>query len=384
MPDQRGTPVEWMRRVGAGERVLKTAFATALAWQIGSLIPGVSSPYLAPLGALLVMQVTIADSVKAATQRLLGIIVGVLVALVLLQVIGVNAWSIGLVVLLSLMVGSLFRLAPAAISQVAVSSLLVVAVGGQSSVGFAWHRIAETIIGVVVGVAVNFLLAPPSFLADAQLAARRHADALADVLDRTEAAIRAGITRVDALAALEEARASDKLLRAAQAALLRTENAHQYNVWARDERPAVARLGLQVRALERVGMQSRGVIRTIEESVANAAPVTPEWLEPHAFDGELASLIGEIASAIQGFPRVMDAWPAPPDAAFTSALREAATFRRAVEKDAEAVSMPVRSTEWVQLGSVLADLDRIRRELQAVADVGDIPDRLPPSTAPYD
>jgi uncharacterized membrane protein YgaE (UPF0421/DUF939 family) len=384
MPDRRGTPLEWMRRVGAGERVIKTAFATALAWQLGSMIPDVHSPYLAPLGALLVMQVTIADSVSAATQRLMGIIVGVLVALALLQVIGLNALTIGLVVLLSLMVGSLFRLAPAAVTQVAVSSLLVVAVGGQSSIVFAWQRIAETIIGVAVGVGVNFLLAPPSFLGDAQLAARRHADALADALDQIASAVRAGITPADASRALADARASDPLLRSAQSSLTRTETAHQYNVWARDERPAVARLGLEVRTLERVAMQVRGVIRTIEESVARADTAAPEWLRPDAFDGDLASLVAAVASAIRGFPVVMDAWPAAPDADFTAALRDAAALRAAVGGDQDAITMPSRSPEWVQLGSVLADLDRIRRELEEAAGVAAVPDRLPPPTAPND
>lgn len=378
-------PLAWLRRVGAGERVIKTAFATALAWWLGSLIPGVPSPYLAPLGALLVMQVTIADSLSAASQRLLGIVVGVTVAVMLLQVIGVNAWSIGLVVLLSLMTGSLLRLAPAAVTQVAVSSLLVVAVGGQSSVGFAWHRIAESIIGVAVGVAVNFLLAPPSFLGEARAAARSHADALADALDRAASAIRTGMTPGEAAATLEAARASDARLRAAQTALLRTENAHRFNIWARGERPAVARLGYEVRTLERVGMQSRGVIRTVEEAVALAAPGVPGWLAAGAFDGRLADLMTAAAAALRAFPGEMDRPPGEPDEAFASALREAAQLRAAVADDPGAMRLGDRSGEWVQLGSVLADLDRIRRELEtAAAAAPGSSGPPPPPTAPTD
>ncbi|MGI9253909.1 MAG: FUSC family protein [Thermomicrobiales bacterium] len=373
-----------MRKIGAGERVIKTAFAAALAWQIGSLIPGVPSPYLAPLGAMLVMQATIADSLAAASQRLLGVVVGVVVALLLLQMIGLNAWSIGLAVMLALMIGRLFRLGPAAVSQVAVTTLLVVALGGDASIGFGWHRIIETIIGIVVGVAINALFAPPSFLGEARSAAADHANALAEVLARTADSIREGIHPETAVSVLAEARASDRVLRSAQAALVRTETAHQFNYWARGEQPDVARLALQVRTLERVGVQCRGVIRTIEESVARAAPAVPEWLEAGAFDGELVTLIDLVSSAIRGFPEAMAAATGAVPSSYTDALADSARLRTLVATDGEAMSLPSRSGEWVQLGSVLADLDRIRRELQSSIEVNVAPAPLPPPTAPYD
>jgi uncharacterized membrane protein YgaE (UPF0421/DUF939 family) len=383
MTERAASPIEWLRRIGAGERVIKTALATGIAWWLGSMIPGVSSPYLAPLGALLVMQITIADSMKAATQRMVGVVIGVIVALILLQILGVSALTISLVIMLSLMTGTLLKLEAQGVSQVAVSALLVVAVGGESTVGFAYHRILETIIGLSVGVVVNFVFAPPSFLLQAQTGTRAHAASLADALQHVADGIRAGITPEQASAVLSEARASDAVLRAAQASFSRTETAHRFNIWTRDERPAVERLALAVRTLERVGMQSRGVIRTVDESVGRSAPSVPEWLTAGAFDGHLAELLEAVAAAVRVFPEVMEiSAPAPVGEAFALAISRARILQDSVATNHAALTLPGRSPQWVRLGSVLADLDRITRELSAAAEIDGTDMPLPPATAP--
>lgn len=50
----------FLRRLGIGERMIKTALAAFVAWEVGRLVPGNPQPYLAPLTAILVMQATIA------------------------------------------------------------------------------------------------------------------------------------------------------------------------------------------------------------------------------------------------------------------------------------------------------------------------------------
>src|SRR5262245_24358126 len=70
----------WLRRAGLGARIVKTAVAATVAWEAGQLVPDNPQPYLAPLTAILVMQPTIAQSISYASQRALGVVIGIAVA----------------------------------------------------------------------------------------------------------------------------------------------------------------------------------------------------------------------------------------------------------------------------------------------------------------
>lgn len=353
-----------LRRVGVGERVLKTALAVGLAWELGSMAPNVGSPYLAPLAALLTMQITIADSLTAASQRVLGIVVGVTVAIATSAVVGINGLTVGLLVLIAFATGSALRLGPQGIQQVAISAMLLVAVGSVSSVHYAVARIVETIVGVAVGLTVNVLLAPPSHIETARDAVAAHASALAAAMDHLGKSLAAGVTPTGATAVLDEARATDALLRSAESAVQRTDTALKYNLWNRDERPEAQRLAQSLRAQERVAMQARGIVRTIEEATARAAPIRPGWLEPNAFGGGLAEAIDGVGGLIRSFPEVMLAGTGSPAAAvFFGRSAASGEARSRLAADPEVESLVAGSEDWVPLGSVLADLGRIRREL---------------------
>lgn len=368
-----------------GERVLKTGLAVAIAWQLGTMVPGASSPYLAPMVALLVMQITIADSLSAAVQRVLGVVVGVLVAIGVLSVIGVNAITIGLLVMVSLMVGQALKLGPQGVPQVAVSALLVVALGAESSVGFATTRIAETLIGAVVGVGINAILAPPSHLDAARAALERHAQALSAMMGHLATAIEHGLTTQQAIAVLTEARNSDSMLRDAQAAITRTETALKFNLWHRDEQPMVPRMKLAMRALERTAIQARGIVRTIEDAAEESHPNTPSWLRVPGSGAEIASAAEAASSLFVTFvPTVLDPSDSATHARFDEAASRMDAARAAVEHDISdnmTALMASSSDAWVPLGSVIADLDRIRRELQA-ASSGELLTASLPATAP--
>ncbi len=379
-----GDVLSGLRRVGTGERVLKTALAVGLAWQLGTMVPNVGSPDLAPLAALLTMQITIADSLTAASQRVLGIVVGVTVAIAISAVVGINGLTVGLLVLIAFATGSALRLGPQGIQQVAISAMLLVGIGSVSSVHYAVARIVETIVGVSVGLVVNALLAPPSHIGTARDAVAAHAAAVAAVMDHLAESLAAGITPAAAVAVLDESRATDALLRAAQDAVQRTETALKYNLWNHRERPEAQRLAQSLRAQGRAAMQARGIVRTVEESTARAAPARPGWLEPNAFAGNLPEAINGIAGLLRSFPTVMLAPEDSPEAvAFADRATTIEATRSGLAADPRVASLVTESDAWIPLGSILADLGRIRRELGgAVADR----DRafVPPPLAPSD
>ena len=378
----RFPPVAKLARVGLGHRVLKTALAAGLAWEAGSRIPGAPTPYLAPLTALLVMQITIVDSISTATQRFVGVLLGVAVALAVSSAFGVNGPSVALLVLVGLVLGALLRLGPQAIPQVAISALLIVAVDSAPTLGLAYARIVETIVGAAIGIAINALLAPPSHLPAARSAVDAHAAALAGALDRLVAGVRGGITGAEADAILAEARATDALYRAAQTAVARTEGALRFNLWRRRERPETARLALALRTLERVAIQARGIVRTIDDAVAQETGGSPSWLAPETLGGGLGSAIAGVAAMVRAFPAAVIADDGQGGGGFAALANEAGRARSAVAVSDEAAGVCRTADDWIGLGSVLADLDRIRRELAEVVAAPPLDGAPPPPLAP--
>ncbi|MEV0702223.1 aromatic acid exporter family protein [Saccharopolyspora sp. NPDC050389] len=139
--------------------IFKTAGAAGIAWAVGGQLTGSPSPVLAPLAAVLVVQATVYQTLQSGLRRVVGVVLGVLLALVLGRSFGLNAWSLTFVLLLALLVGRMFRLGGQT-SQVAVSALLVLAIG-DAATGYAQERVYETLLGALVGVLVNALIAPP-------------------------------------------------------------------------------------------------------------------------------------------------------------------------------------------------------------------------------
>jgi len=70
--------------------------------------------------------------------------------------------------------------------------------------------------------------------------------------------------------------------------------------------------------------------------------------------------------------------------AFALLVDEAARSRCLVAGAGEAQDIRRESDGWIELGSVLADLDRIRRELSGAVGPTPVGDGLPPATAPRD
>ncbi|HEX8135295.1 MAG TPA: aromatic acid exporter family protein, partial [Actinomycetes bacterium] len=161
-----------------GLRTAKTALAAVIAWELARRLLG-GSPLLAPLTALLVTQLTVVETVTGSLQRVGSVVVGVLLAVLLADLLGLQWWSIGLVVFASLAVGQVLRLGEHRL-EVPISALLVFAVGGQP--GAAWTRVFETLIGAAVGVVVNVVVAPPVYVQSAGEAIGELAERMARLL----------------------------------------------------------------------------------------------------------------------------------------------------------------------------------------------------------
>ncbi|MGM0929246.1 MAG: FUSC family protein [Actinomycetota bacterium] len=164
--DRLPAPVrKYGQQIGGWQRIqlaFKTALACAIAWFIALQLPGevADYPYYAPLGALISMYSTVADSVKSSLQTLAGLLLGIGLAWLLLLTVGVHVLTVGLLVFLGVLVAGLPRLG-AGRDWVPMAALFVLLVGGSDAGDYSLAYAVQMAVGVLVGISVNFLLFPP-------------------------------------------------------------------------------------------------------------------------------------------------------------------------------------------------------------------------------
>ncbi|SJN25824.1 Integral membrane protein [Mycetocola reblochoni REB411] len=140
----------------------KTAVAATIAWFLGHLVPGELGEYAyyAPLGTLIAMVPTVAVSVRASVQTLVGVVIGVLVAWALLLT-GSGGWiTVPLAVGIGTLIAGLPRLGPGR-DYIPIAALFVVVIGASDADAFSLGYISQMALGAAVGVAINMLVPPP-------------------------------------------------------------------------------------------------------------------------------------------------------------------------------------------------------------------------------
>lgn len=155
----------------------KTAFAAGISWEVAQWT-GTDKPYFAPLAAILCLQVTVEESLWQGYQRVLGIVGGVVLADVVARSIGIHGWSIALLVLVGTGAAAVLKLGTKATSQVGVSAMMVLTVGGGHYT-YAMDRIVDTIIGAVIAILINMFIFPPDYTPQAKQSVQKAAAELA-------------------------------------------------------------------------------------------------------------------------------------------------------------------------------------------------------------
>lgn len=141
--------------------IWKMAAASALSWEISKLA-GSDHPYLAPLSVILCLQTTINRSIKFSYHRMVGTVIGIVVTIIASPYIPVNAWTLGLLILLGCFLAKWLKRDESVIHQVALTVLLVF-VMEQKSGDYFFDRFRDTLIGAIVAVILHMFFYPPNF-----------------------------------------------------------------------------------------------------------------------------------------------------------------------------------------------------------------------------
>jgi hypothetical protein len=315
--------------------------------------PG-TEPLLAPLTALLVVQLTPVSLLASGLDRVLSVAAGVSVAAVFSTAVDLTWWSLAIVIGVSLLIGQALRLG-SNLLEVPISAMLVLGVGSLGAESAAWQRITETLVGAGVGVASNLLLPPKVSALDAGRAIRDLFDDLAALLHRAADELadphREGNRLADRVPGwLGEARALTHEMPTVGQSLLRAEESRRLNLRAvgtADPGPGL-RQGME--ALEHAAVTVRSLFRSLLD--AGTGGTWPEGEVATAIEQAIAAVLREYADALRAFGVVVHADAQPGSRASDA---QVAALREGLEGLAEARA---RTSDMV-----LSDADLQRSEL---------------------
>ncbi len=280
-----------------------TVAATA-SYVVASLIFPGTQPLLAPLTAMLVVQVTPLSLLASGLDRVVAVVAGVVLAVGFAAVVPLEWWSLGILILISITIGQYLRLRSNLV-EVAISAMLVLGVGEIGAEAAAWQRIAETLVGAAVGIVATLLFPPKVPSGDAGRAIDGLADAVSELLVRAadELSEMAEAHR-DRLAGaarewLDDSRRIDHDIPRIGATLLQAEEGRRLNLRAVRTPHVEPGLRQGLEALEHSAVAVRSLMRSVLDSADDDTWLTEDSAASTFSD--LAATFRELAAGVDAF-----------------------------------------------------------------------------------
>ncbi len=249
-------------------QIAKSAGAAVVAWQVATVALHSHQPFLAPLAALITVHATVYQSVRGAAQHVLAVLAGVLLAFLAARTLGVEWYSLGLVLVVALVIARWQRLGDSAL-QVPTTALLALTIAGGVQDTALEARVVETLVGAVIGAATNLLVLPPVHLRSSRDAIASIASGVARLLRSVADGVRDEWGRDEAQDWLERARRLDKLVREARSTTEQGRESLRLNPRANPSALPIdpAALDRAVDSLEHVAVQCRSITATLLDAV---------------------------------------------------------------------------------------------------------------------
>lgn len=160
-----------MKKILPGYRIIKTVLAVFICLILGKWSDH-SLPFYAALSCILMMKESPKLSIQFGVDRAVGTVVGGVIALITLSIINhfsvdPDSWKyliiISITLLTSLSLAYRYGLSEYAMSMTGIL-ILIILLNAQNTVEtaliYALNRVLETIIGIIVAVAVNIYIFP--------------------------------------------------------------------------------------------------------------------------------------------------------------------------------------------------------------------------------
>lgn len=168
-----------LEKYGFSLYMIRVTLAASLSWVVVHSLYSNHYVYFAPLAAILITQGTVKGSVEKGIYRLLGIILGGIVALIVGKFFNIGGLSILLMLLIGIGIATACRVNIQAVTQVGVTSVMALSFYQND---YVVSRIAETFIGVLIAIAINMIIVPPKGFVKVKALALEGSQRLAEAL----------------------------------------------------------------------------------------------------------------------------------------------------------------------------------------------------------
>jgi uncharacterized membrane protein YccC len=297
MPERlhpRSTLGNARRRVRASMRpVLQTAIAAVLAWYVAEALLPDPRPAFACIAAVIALGASSGQRGSRAIQLTGGVVLGLTVADLIVQLIGTGAWQIGVMVLLAMTAALALGGGELLVSEAAVSAILLTTINPAASHGFTPNRMLEAVIGGSVALLVSSFLLPHDPVLDVGRAAQSVFERLGRALDR----IATGLDEGDVAAtddALAITRETDSYVRELDGALQAGRETVRLAPPRRRSGEQLDRYGATLPQLDYAVRDARVLAREASRALRAGEPISPQ-LAPAVRQLELA--VWELAGA---------------------------------------------------------------------------------------
>ncbi len=149
-------PVFWTDVI----QLVKTVAAAVVAWWLATDVFGLPQSFLAPWSALLVVHATVYRTFSQGLVQVGAAVLGVLAAWIVGDAMGLGLASVAVVMVLGLAVGALPWFEGQS-TTIAATGLIVLTTGFADNDTVLLSRLADTAIGIGVGLVVNGVVWPP-------------------------------------------------------------------------------------------------------------------------------------------------------------------------------------------------------------------------------
>src|SRR5882757_331837 len=280
--------------------IARLASTAVFAYLVALLLPVTSPPVLAPLTALLVIQVTLYETLRSAIRRVGAVVCGVLLAVALSAWIGFTWWSLGLTIAVALAIGYALHLEDSVL-EVPISAMLILSLDTHAA--GTW-RIVETLVGAGAGLLAGLAFARPRVQPAAE-AIDELCRKMAGLLEEMADGLRDGSVLDRSGDWLGQARTLAGEIQRVDDALREAEESVRLNPRGlRLPNTAVA-LRLRLESLEHAAIVIRAFARSMADSIRLAGDDSP-MRDPQTRE-QLAEVLRHLAAAVRTYGRLATA-----------------------------------------------------------------------------
>ncbi|MWA08313.1 hypothetical protein E5671_03800 [Streptomyces sp. BA2] len=351
--------------------VAKSTLAASLAWVVSFYVLDAQSPAFAPFSAVMIMYVTVYQSVTQSLRYVGAVASGVAVQAALGFLAGPDMLTFVLVAVIALSIGR-SRVLGVQGPQVATAAFF--AFSTYSSATDNLTRITQlgqivllVLIGCAIGTAVNITVVPPLRYRSAEHSVRMLAQALHDLTGDMHPVLRDGAPEEETIRRWRERAAqTDQLISQARAGLSTAKESVHYNPrrLLRRHRGHITFQGYEtvLNALERTLQQLASLMRSLDQ-----------WRQEEneynyrRFFGRYAAFLEAISEIAEALSTLDEAHLAQQTQQLADRTRTAQERRREVAEEAEAQLLPLTDPAR-PYGVLVVEATRLMEEVQYTSD----------------